>query len=69
MYLPPDPAAVGLNPSTPKFFSEEKIVDVAEANQLRCLQEIGQWLGNVDRIHLVQASCKLVQQKRFEGKH
>ena len=35
-HLLPDPAAPGLIPSIPKKISEEKIVDVAEANhQLR----------------------------------
>ena len=44
----PNPAALGLIPGIPKFFSEEKIVDVAEVNQQRCLDESGQWLENVD---------------------
>ena len=37
-YLLPDPAAPGLNPSIPEIFSEEKIVNVAEVNQRRCLK-------------------------------
>ena len=37
------------------FFSEEKIIDVAKINQLCWLEGSGQWLDNVDRIHLVQA--------------
>ena len=43
----------------------EKIVDVAEVNQQRCLEESGQWLKNVDRTHLLLASGKLVVQKKF----
>ena len=31
------------------FFSEEKIADVAEFNQWRCLEESGQRLENVDQ--------------------
>ena len=37
----PDPAAPGSFPSIPIIFSEENIVDVAEANQQRCSQESG----------------------------
>ena len=32
-----------------KNFSDEKIADVAEVNQWRCLEESGQCLENVDR--------------------
>ena len=63
-YLLPDPAATSLIPSIPDIFSEEKIVDVAEAYQRRCLEESGQWLENVDQTHLVVASGKPVLQKR-----
>ena len=56
------PAAPGLIPSVPKKFSEEKIVDVAEVNQRRCLEESEQWLSNDDRTHPVLASGKLVLQ-------
>ena len=38
------PAALG---SIPVFF-REKIIDVAEVNQMRWLEESGQWLENVD---------------------
>ena len=31
-YLLPDPAAQGLIPSIPEFFSEEKLANVAEVN-------------------------------------
>ena len=62
-YLILDPAAPGYIPSNPNFFSKEKIVNVAEVNQRRCLEETGQWLENVDRTHLVLASGKLVQHK------
>ena len=42
------------------------MTDVAEVNQLRWLQESGQWLENVD---LVWASGKLVLQKRIMPKN
>ena len=42
-----------------KKFSEEKIVNVTEVNQRRCLEQGGQWLENVDQTHLVQASNNL----------
>ena len=44
-----DPAAPALILSVPKTFSEEKIVNVADVNQLRCLEESGLWLENVDQ--------------------
>ena len=47
-------------PSCPRFcakhydiFSEKKIVNVAEVNQLRWLEESGQWIENVNQTHLV----------------
>ena len=46
-------------------FSMEKIVNVAEINQQRCLVESGQWLENADRTHLVLAIGKLVLQKNI----
>ena len=49
----------------PKKISEEKIVDVAEVNQRRWLEESGLWLENVDQTHLVLASGKLVLQKYY----
>ena len=42
------PAPPGLFPSVPKIFPEEEIVEIAEVNQRRCLEESGQWLENVD---------------------
>ena len=57
--LLPDPAAPGLIPS-----ALPKIVNVAEVNQWRCLEESGQWPENVDRTHLLLASGKPVLQKR-----
>ena len=48
-----------------KFFSEEKIIDVAKVNQRRWLEESGQWLENIDPTHLVLASGKPVLQKKF----
>ena len=47
------------------YFSKEKIVTFAEVNQCRCLEDSGQWLENVDWTHLVQASGKLVIQKKI----
>ena len=32
---------------------------------MRCFEESGQWLENVDQTHLVQASGKLVQKERI----
>ena len=55
-----NPATQGSNPNAPDFFSEEKIVHVAEVNQQHCLEEIEQWLD--DRSHLALASGKLVLQ-------
>ena len=40
-------------------FFRRKIVDVAEATQRPCLEESGQWLENVDQMHLVLASGDL----------
>ena len=42
------------------MFSDGKIIDIAEVNQWRWLEESGQWLENVDRTHLVLASGKPV---------
>ena len=56
------PSCPSSDPSSPKIFSEEKIVDVAEVNEWRCFEESEQWLENVDRTHLVFASGKLVLQ-------
>ena len=44
-----------------------KIVNVAEANQRRCLEESGHWLENVDRAHLVLASGKLVVLQKIKS--
>ena len=61
---------LALGPSCPRFDSQYsqkmfqgKIVDVAELNQRRGLEESGQWLEYVDRTHLVLASGKQVLQK------
>ena len=48
-HLFPDPSTPGLIPSVPQKNSEEKIVNVAEFNQWRCLEKSGQRLENVDR--------------------
>ena len=45
-----------------KFF-QRKNDYCSEVNQWRWLEESGPWLENVDRTHLVLASCKLVLQK------
>ena len=49
-------------PAFLKFFSG-KIIDAAEVNQQRWLEESGRWLENVDRTHLVLPRGKLVVQK------
>ena len=54
--MPRDPAALGLIPSIPQKIAEEKIVNVAEVNQWRWLEESGQWLENFDQTHKVLAS-------------
>ena len=48
-YLLLDPAALGSIPSIPEFFSEEKIVKVAQVDQRPSLEESGLWLETVDR--------------------
>ena len=55
------PATLGLIPSIPEFFSEEKLTML-----LRLINGAGdvQWLENVDRAHLFLASGKPVQQKK-----
>ena len=58
------PAALGSIPSVPQTFSEEHIVNVAEVNLLRCLEESGKWPENVDQTHLVLVRGKPVIQKR-----
>ena len=42
-----------------------EIIDVAEVNQWRCLEESGQWLENADPSHQIVASGKPVLQKTF----
>ena len=61
-YLLLDPAAQGL---IPKKIFRGKIVNVAEVNQGRYLEESGQWLENVVRTQLVPASGKLVLQQNL----
>ena len=60
------PSGPGFDSKGSQFFSEEKIVDVAEDNQQRCLEESEQWLENVNRTHLVLASGKQVLQKKYQ---
>ena len=38
------PCCPGLNPSIPESGSKEKIVDVAEVDQQRFLEESGEWV-------------------------
>ena len=42
------------------------MIDVAEVNQWRWLEESGQWLENVDRTHLVLAIGKPELQKKIQ---
>ena len=52
-------------PSCPRFDSPhswEKIGNVTEVNQRRCLEESEQWLEKVDLAHRVISSGKLVLQ-------
>ena len=57
------PSSPGFDSQHSKNISEEKIIDVAEVNQLHWLEESGQWLENVGQTHLVLASSKPVLQK------
>ena len=59
------PTSPGSFPSIQKNF-RGKIIDVSEVNQRCWLEEIGQWLENVDRTRLVLASGKPVLQKSTE---
>ena len=61
----PDPPAPGSIPSIPEIFSEEKIANDSKVHQQRCFEESEQWLENVDSIHLVLASGKLVLQEKY----
>ena len=63
-------SVIASRPSYPQFDSQHsrkffrgKIINVAQVNQQRCLEESGQWLENVDQTHLVLGSGKLEQQK------
>ena len=60
--LLPLSATLGSIPSITKKIQEEKIVDVAEVYQGRCVEKSGQYLENVDQTHLVLASGKRVLQ-------
>ena len=52
------PCYPGIDSQHSWYFSEEKIVEVAEAYQRHCSEESGQGVENVDLTHLVQASVK-----------
>ena len=54
-------------PSSIRNFYIETIVDVGEVDQRHCLEESGQWVKNVDTIHLELASGNLVLQKIVLG--
>ena len=51
-----DPAAWGSNPSVSQKICREKIINVIEANQWRCLEESEQWLET----HLVPAKWEVI---------
>ena len=57
------PADPGSIPSVPPKKFRGKIINVAEVNQRRWLEESGQWQENVDQTHLVLVSGKPAQQK------
>ena len=60
------PSCPGFNSQHSQKNSQEQIVDVAEVNQWRWLEESGQWIKSVDQTHQVYlAGGKLVQQKRI----
>ena len=63
------PSRPGSVPNISKKDSEEWIIDASETNQWHCLEESGQWLENVDRIHLVLASGKLGLEKKLPVSH
>ena len=58
------PSCPELIPRVPKMFAEEKIVDVAEVDQQRFIEESGEWVKML--IHLDLDSGKLVLQKKFQ---
>ena len=53
----------GFDSQCAQKISEEKIINIAEVNQWRWLEESVQWLENVDQTHLVLASGKPELQK------
>ena len=59
------PSSPGFDPQALPNFYRGKIINVAEVNQQRWLEENGQWLENVDQTHLGLASGKLVLQKHL----
>ena len=61
------------SPSSHEFDSQRsqknfkgKIIDVAQVNQPLLFEERGQWLEDVDQIHLVLASSKPALQKMIQ---
>ena len=63
-YLLLYPAALGLISRIHKKFQRNKFVNLAEVNQLCCVEDIEQWLKNVDQTHLVLAGGKASNKKK-----
>ena len=61
------PSCPGFESQHSEIFFRGKIVDVAESNQQRSLEESQQWLENVDQTYLGLASGKLALQKIAAG--
>ena len=53
---------------SPQKIPVEKIVAVAEVNQQRCWEKIGQRLENADQTNLEKANSKLVLRKEEKAK-
>ena len=59
------PSCPGFDSQHSQICFEEKNVDAVEVNQLRNLEESGQWLENVDQTHMLLGSGKLVPLVHF----
>ena len=62
--LTSEPCCPGLISQGSQKFSDEEIVNVAEVNQWRWLEESGQRFDYVHQTHIVLASGKLELQKK-----